>query len=82
MDLSYLANLSETQFEAERYRLIKAEIEKAPTPVLKKKALALQFELDALRETLSTEDFLQSIAHRIRDNLENIEDQIQYAKSV
>lgn len=75
MDLSYLANLSELEFEAERCRLIMAEIENAPTPELRKKGLLLQMEIDTRRDTMPRDQFIGSLLSQASENLENLSDQ-------
>ena len=68
------------EFEAERCRLIKAEIEKVP-PEHRSKALLLQMELDRLREELSPEKFMEAIVFKLREQVENLEDIAQYLKN-
>lgn len=75
MDLSYLANLSEFEYEAERCRLIEAELDKASTPELRRKGLALQLRLDQRREQMSSEQFMASLVRDMSENIENISDQ-------
>lgn len=73
-DLSYLAGLSELEFEAERCRIIKQYLDNLP-PDRRKKAQALQMQLDVERSTSTPEVFLASLVGRIRENVENMEDQ-------
>lgn len=73
-DLSYLADLSETEFEIERCRLINEELNKVPKH-LRTKLLEYQFVLDVRREKLSPTEFLTSLVSDMSENVENLSDQ-------
>jgi hypothetical protein len=75
MDLTYLANMTELEFEAERCRLIKEALDTAPTPELRKQGMLLQMQIDQRRETMPREQFIGSLFHDMNENLENISDQ-------
>lgn len=79
-DLGYLQHLDAASFEAERNRLIAAEILKVP-PERRKKLVLLQMELDKFRDTHTSEEFLMHINSVLRENLENLEDKLQFMKN-
>lgn len=80
-DLSYMSALGETEFEAERCRLIRAEIMKAPEE-RRKQLLNLQMQLDLVRDKVSSEEFMLHCASMITENLENMVDQAARLKSL
>jgi hypothetical protein len=69
-----LFGLEGEAFEAERRRLISAEIMKA-APERREALLLMQAGLDEVRDQVSSADFLQICFERIRENLENVLDQ-------
>lgn len=64
------------EFEAERVRLIREAIDGAPEH-LRKKLLAMQLQLDLVRESTTPEQFNQHLWFTISENLENLADQFQ-----
>lgn len=74
MEFDYLDLLDETSFEAERCKLIKAEIEKSP-PEHRKKLLVLQYRLDLIRVKSSPIEFMQRCMGLITEDLENMSDE-------
>ena len=74
-DLTKLLSLDPTsiEWEAERCRLIKAEIDSAPEH-LRKKLQLLQMELDQVRDRSTPEEFMQYLLHVAQENRENQED--------
>jgi hypothetical protein len=68
------------EFEVERRRLIKAEIEKVPAEQ-RGKLLVLQNDLDRLRSELSPDQFMEAIVYRLREQIECLEDVAQYLKN-
>lgn len=70
---SYLAGLSDLEFEAERCRLIGQEINNAP-PELRSKLLVAQMELDQLRNKTTPEQFMTMALRQATENMENISD--------
>jgi hypothetical protein len=76
-DLGYLQHLDEASFEAERNRLIAAEILKAP-PERRKKLVILQMELDKFRDAHTPEEFMRELVSRIGEQVENFEDCAQF----
>jgi len=81
-DLSRLNSLDpETpEFEAERQRLIKAEIEKVPLE-RRGKLFLFQEKLDQYRAQHGATKFLEHIVEQLRENVENLEDTLQYLKN-
>lgn len=79
-DLGYLQYLDEAAFEAERNRLLKAEVMKAP-PERRKKLILLQMELNQFRDTHTSEEFIRELVFRIGEQIENLEDVSQYLKN-
>ena len=81
-DLSHLSTLAPNsfEFEAERSRLIKELIERAPENQ-RKKMYALQLQLDLLRIHSAPEEFMNQIVSKLRENIENLEDQLQFLKN-
>jgi hypothetical protein len=81
-DLSRLNSLDpkSEEFEVERRRLIKAEIEKVPAEK-RSAVVALQNDLDRLREELSPEKFMEAIVYKLREQVECLEDIAQYLKN-
>lgn len=81
-NLSHLLSLDPTsiEFEVERSRLIKEMIERAPEPQRKKMQL-LQLELDLLRVHSTPEEFMNQIVLKSRDQVENLEDLVQFLKN-
>lgn len=73
MDLSYLKDLNKEDFETERNRLLANAILAAPRRRLKK-LVHLQSELNALRDKMSSEEFIQHCVHQTAENMENIAD--------
>lgn len=73
MDLSYLAELSDLEVEAERCRLIGREMDAAP-PEMRSKLLVAQMGLDQLRSKTTPEQFMTMALHQALENLENISD--------
>jgi len=69
-----LFGLEGAAFEAERRRLINAEIMKAG-PERRAGLLLMQARLDKVRGQVSSLDFLQICFVQIRENLENVLDQ-------
>jgi hypothetical protein len=79
-DLSYLQYLDAESFEAERSRLIGAELLKV-APERRKKLLLLQLELDQFRSTHTSEEFMRELVLRLNEQVENLEDIAQYLKN-
>jgi len=82
-DLSYLRSLDpeSQEFEAERKRLIDEEINKVP--LHRRPALwALQMELDQYRAGHTSVEFLRYITGRLEENVQNLEDVLQYLKNI
>jgi hypothetical protein len=80
-DLSYLSMLDEASFEAERNRLIANEILKAD-PDRRRKLVAFQMQLDLVRDRVTSEQFMLHCAALLRENLENLSDQLVHLKSL
>lgn len=74
MDLSYLADLPDNEFEQERSRIIKSQIDRAPER-LRARLFQLQSELDVRRQSMSSEDFMKSLCNDMQENIENLSDQ-------
>ena len=74
-DLTRLLSLEpdSLEWEIERCRLIKAEIDAAPKHMRKKLRL-LQMELDLVRDRSTPEEFMQHLLHLAKENRENQED--------
>lgn len=81
MDLAYLSTLDETAFEAERCRLIAAEILKVD-PERRKKLVLFQMQLDQVRDKVSSEEFMMHCMAGITENLENLSDQMGMLQSI
>ncbi len=79
MDLGYLSLLDAKSFEAERNRLIADEILKA-APERRLKLVQLQAELDRVRDTSTSEQFMAYLATRLTENLQNLNDQLGVLK--
>lgn len=75
MDLSYLANLSEQEFERERCRLLGEALDSASNRDQRIAGLELQLKLDVRRETMPREQYIASLFTDIGENLENLSDQ-------
>lgn len=82
LDLTRLQSLDpeSIEFEAERCRLIEAEIQKVPAEK-RNRLKAFQMGLDLYREQHGAEMFLKHIADQLRENVENLEDVLQYLKN-
>ena len=74
MDLSYLADLPDNEFEQERSRIIKSQIDRAPER-MRTGLFQLQSELDMRRQSMSSEDFMKSLCNDMHENIENLSDQ-------
>lgn len=74
MDLSYLADLPDNEFEQERSRIIKSQIDRAPE-YMRTGLFQLQSELDVRRQSMSSEDFMKSLCNDMQENIENLSDQ-------
>lgn len=81
MDLRYLAGLTQDEFESERRKIIANFIQSAP-PERRVSLLRIQYELDAIREECSSEDFIRLCFSRITENLENISDQMTLMRNI
>lgn len=79
-DLGYLQYLDEASFEAERNRLIAAEILKVP-PERRKKLEDLQLELNRFRDTHTSEEFMRELISRMNEQYLNLEDTAQFLKN-
>lgn len=74
MDLSYLADLPDNEFEQERSQIIKSHINRAPEH-MRARLFQLQSELDVRRQSMSSEDFMKSLCNDMQENIENLSDQ-------
>lgn len=74
MDLSYLADLPDNEFEQERSQIIKSQINRAPEH-MRARLFQLQAELDIRRQSMSSEDFMKSLCNDMHENIENLSDQ-------
>jgi hypothetical protein len=81
-DLSRLRDLDpkSEEFEVERRRLIKAEIEKVPAEK-RSAVVSLQNDLDRLRSELGPDQFMEAIVYKLREQIECLEDVAQYLKN-
>jgi hypothetical protein len=81
-DLSRLRDLDpkSEEFEVERRRLIKAEIEKVPAEQ-RGRVVSLQNDLDRLRSELGPDQFMEAIVYKLREQIECLEDVAQYLKN-
>jgi hypothetical protein len=70
-----LAKLNEFDFEAERCRIINSYLD-GLTPDQRKLALSQQLELELLRDKSTPEEFLSSLLASLRENIENLDDQV------
>jgi hypothetical protein len=66
-------------FEVYREKILKAAIDRAPTH-LQADLSILQLDLNEKRKSMSTEKFLDYCRHKIEENLDDIEDQMNCAK--
>jgi len=73
-DLSYLAKLSDEDFERERCKLIGTFLDSAP-PELRKKLLTTQMKIDEVRDTKSRDELIQYLCREMSESLENLSDQ-------
>lgn len=70
-----LAKLNEFDFEAERCRIINSYLD-GLTLDQRKLALLQQFKLERLRDKSTPEEFLSSLLVSLRENIENLDDQV------
>lgn len=75
MNLTYLSKLTDEQFELERARIISEYLSSLPAGS-QKKLRSFQSELDLLRLSSTPEDFMKHLADALRENLENLGDQL------
>lgn len=74
MDLTYLAALSQQEFEIERCRLIGEFLDSAPAEH-RVKLLETQLKIDAIRDTVSHEELMVHLCREMSEAVENLSDQ-------
>lgn len=80
-ELAALAKSDPQAFEDRRQQLIADEILKAPADQ-QSKLLVLQRELDETRSRIGGERFLKYCMHRIKDNLDDLDDQFRCVQAI
>jgi hypothetical protein len=71
MDLSYLKDLDKEALELERHRLIANAIKAAPKRC-HKMLIRLQLKLNPMRDSMSSEEFIQYCLNCANENVENM----------
>jgi hypothetical protein len=78
-DLSYLANLSQEDYEAERLRILSEAIMHIPEEY-RGQCIKLQEKLSDYRDTHSPEEYMCYIAALMSDGIENLDDLRSFVK--